>query len=182
MFVFLGLESMTPEERSQIEDQVEQAVLKKLKEQIPPWRPLNYDEFGSYTYLVGRLAADYATMRAVLAEIRHQNPAFAPKSLLDFGSGIGTSFCLGYLSGFLIRRLFIFALATHEVHDLGIRDESDNRDVRIHKRKRVEVIFGSCTDDLVHGSVKVVTDLGVIRWLVKHARGEKPSTVSMPGC
>ncbi|XP_029836159.4 methyltransferase-like protein 17, mitochondrial [Ixodes scapularis] len=86
------LESMTPEERSQIEDQVEQAVLKKLKEQIPPWRPLNYDEFGSYTYLVGRLAADYATIRAVLAEIRHQNPAFAPKSLLDFGSGIGTSF------------------------------------------------------------------------------------------
>ncbi|CAN7985262.1 unnamed protein product [Ixodes hexagonus] len=86
------LESMSPEERSQLEDEVEQVVLQKLKEQIPPWRPLNYDEFGSYSYLVGRLAADYATIKNVLSEIRHLNPAFVPKSLLDFGSGIGTSF------------------------------------------------------------------------------------------
>uniref|UniRef100_A0A7N8WI21 Ribosome assembly protein METTL17, mitochondrial n=1 Tax=Mastacembelus armatus TaxID=205130 RepID=A0A7N8WI21_9TELE len=49
-----------------------------------------YDEELSVVYMAARLAGGYAAVRRALNEITKRDPAFAPKSLLDFGSGLGT--------------------------------------------------------------------------------------------
>ncbi|NXL86454.1 MET17 protein, partial [Alectura lathami] len=42
-------------------------------------------------YLAGRLERDHAAVGRVLHEIQLRAPSFAPRSLLDFGSGLGTA-------------------------------------------------------------------------------------------
>lgn len=55
------------------------------------WKDIEYDEYSSLTYLGARLAPNYAAMLTVLNEIKKSDPEFLPKTILDFGSGIGTS-------------------------------------------------------------------------------------------
>ncbi|XP_050572972.1 methyltransferase-like protein 17, mitochondrial [Cygnus atratus] len=43
------------------------------------------------SYLAARLARDYAAVGRALSEIRVRAPDFAPRTLLDFGSGLGTA-------------------------------------------------------------------------------------------
>uniref|UniRef100_G3MS09 Methyltransferase-like protein 17, mitochondrial n=1 Tax=Amblyomma maculatum TaxID=34609 RepID=G3MS09_AMBMU len=87
-----ALEMMSQEERESVEEDVKRTVFEKLKHRVRLWKPVNYDEFGARTYLVARLAADYAVVHDVLHEIRHLDPAFSPASIMDFGSGIGTCY------------------------------------------------------------------------------------------
>ncbi|XP_064460876.1 methyltransferase-like protein 17, mitochondrial [Ornithodoros turicata] len=84
------LESMSQEERDLMEDSVKEAVLTKLRRETYRWKAFNYDDFGSYTYLVARLAADYATLHRIFNEIKLIDQTFVPKTLMDFGSGVGT--------------------------------------------------------------------------------------------
>ncbi|KAK8788225.1 hypothetical protein V5799_021997 [Amblyomma americanum] len=87
-----ALETMSQEERDLVEEDIKRAVFEKLKQRIRLWKPVNYDEFGARSYLVARLAADYAIVHDVFHEIRHMDPAFTPASMMDFGSGIGTCY------------------------------------------------------------------------------------------
>lgn len=87
-----SLETMSPEEREYIEDDVKRMVFEKLRKRIRLWKPIKYDDFGARGYLVARLAADYAVVSDVFSEIRQLYPAFSPASMMDFGSGIGTCF------------------------------------------------------------------------------------------
>lgn len=86
------LQTMSTEERDHLGDRVTQIVLEKLRTQTYRWKAFNYDEFGSYVYLVGRLAADYAVLHTIFSEVKHMAPTFAPKTVLDFGSGVGSVF------------------------------------------------------------------------------------------
>uniref|UniRef100_A0A023FLU9 Putative methyltransferase-like protein 17 mitochondrial n=1 Tax=Amblyomma cajennense TaxID=34607 RepID=A0A023FLU9_AMBCJ len=87
-----ALETMSQEERDLIEEDIKKVVFEKLKRRIRLWKPMNYDEFGARSYLVARLAFDYAVVHDVFHEIWHLDPAFAPASIMDFGSGIGTCY------------------------------------------------------------------------------------------
>lgn len=64
--------------------------MNKLRKSTYRWMPVNYDEYGSLCYLVGRFPYEYGVLRNVFREIRIIDPLFEPQTCLDFGSGIGS--------------------------------------------------------------------------------------------
>jgi len=55
------------------------------------WKEMIYDNEAAYSYFCGSKAAyDFACMKNVLLEIQKRDKRFRPKTLLDFGSGLGT--------------------------------------------------------------------------------------------
>lgn len=55
------------------------------------WHYYEYDERASNMYMATRLPPNYACIRTVMKEIKDLVPNFQPKSVLDFGSGMGTT-------------------------------------------------------------------------------------------
>ncbi|XP_047482809.1 LOW QUALITY PROTEIN: methyltransferase-like protein 17, mitochondrial [Penaeus chinensis] len=66
-------------------------VIKKMKNNIYHWKPIEYNGYRAAMYVAGRLAPDYASLYRILAETKKRDPHFSPLTLLDFGSGVGTS-------------------------------------------------------------------------------------------
>lgn len=62
-----------------------------LEDRRRDWHYYEYDEYAANLYMATRLAPNYACLRAVLEEIRDTDPTFEPLSILDFGSGQGTT-------------------------------------------------------------------------------------------
>ncbi|XP_028283007.1 methyltransferase-like protein 17, mitochondrial [Parambassis ranga] len=73
-----------------LEDRIRKKVFKELKRTTYHWSPMKYDEEMGVVYMAARLAGGYAAVRRVLNEIKKRDPSFAPQTLLDFGSGLGT--------------------------------------------------------------------------------------------
>ncbi|XP_041849109.1 methyltransferase-like protein 17, mitochondrial [Melanotaenia boesemani] len=73
-----------------LEDRIRKRVLSELRRTTYRWTPLKYDEELGVVYMAARLAGGYAAVRRALNEIKKRDPSFAPKTLLDFGSGLGT--------------------------------------------------------------------------------------------
>lgn len=73
-----------------LEDRIRRRVLSELRRTTYRWTPLKYDEELGVVYMAARLAGGYAAVRRALNEIRKRDPNFAPQTLLDFGSGLGT--------------------------------------------------------------------------------------------
>lgn len=61
-----------------------------LKKTVYNWAPVKYDLIQSLCYLVGRSAAEYSVLIRILSEIKSRDPDWKPKTLFDFGSGVGT--------------------------------------------------------------------------------------------
>ena len=55
------------------------------------WKVTVYDEGASYAYLLAKAAFDYAVTRTVLQEIKSRDPEYQPRTLFDYGSGVGSS-------------------------------------------------------------------------------------------
>ncbi|XP_072013959.1 ribosome assembly protein METTL17, mitochondrial-like [Amphiura filiformis] len=66
-------------------------VMRKLKQHLYNWQPIKYDETKPMTYLLARLAPNYAVTYRVLNEIKKRVPDFRPQAVLDFGSGLGST-------------------------------------------------------------------------------------------
>jgi len=62
-----------------------------LKQNIYNWQPINFDKFTCLTYLVARSVQNYAVLHRILNEIKERDKDFKPKTMFDFGSGIGTA-------------------------------------------------------------------------------------------
>ncbi|KAJ8922406.1 hypothetical protein NQ315_004352 [Exocentrus adspersus] len=62
-----------------------------LRKSIYNWRPIRYDSHTCMLYLMARSAAEYAVLIKIFSEISGRDPEFKPRSLFDFGSGIGTA-------------------------------------------------------------------------------------------
>lgn len=83
--------TLTAEEQvTYINKVIEAQARKRAKQQIYAWKPISYDEFKSLQYLLGRSAAEYATLVRVFDEIKRRDEQFKPRSFIDFGSGVGT--------------------------------------------------------------------------------------------
>ncbi|KOC61550.1 Methyltransferase-like protein 17, mitochondrial [Habropoda laboriosa] len=54
------------------------------------WAPISYDKYTCLTYLVGRSVPEYTVLYRIFKEIVDNDKSFIPKTLFDFGSGIGT--------------------------------------------------------------------------------------------
>ncbi|XP_022708411.1 methyltransferase-like protein 17, mitochondrial isoform X1 [Varroa jacobsoni] len=84
------LKNLSREERKMAIPQVKEVIIKDMRHHIYHWRPINYDAFGSYCYLLGRTPMEYAVLRKVFKEIKILDPKIEPRSCFDFGSGLGS--------------------------------------------------------------------------------------------
>lgn len=73
-----------------MEDRIRKKVLSELRRTTYHWTQLKFDEEMGVVYMASRLAGGYAAVRRALNEIKKREESFAPESLLDFGSGLGT--------------------------------------------------------------------------------------------
>ncbi|XP_054482927.1 methyltransferase-like protein 17, mitochondrial [Anoplopoma fimbria] len=73
-----------------LEDRIRKKVFSELRKTTYHWTPMKYDEELCVVYMAARLAGGYAAVRRAINEIKKRDPSFAPQSLLDFGSGLGT--------------------------------------------------------------------------------------------
>ncbi|XP_061111529.1 methyltransferase-like protein 17, mitochondrial [Conger conger] len=73
-----------------LKTEIQKMVLSELKKTTYHWTPLRYSDDVAMVYLAARVAGGYAAVRRVLNEIKKRDPSFSPRSLLDFGSGVGT--------------------------------------------------------------------------------------------
>uniref|UniRef100_A0A3P8TQW3 Ribosome assembly protein METTL17, mitochondrial n=1 Tax=Amphiprion percula TaxID=161767 RepID=A0A3P8TQW3_AMPPE len=73
-----------------LDDRIRKKVFSELRRTTYHWTPLKFDEELGVVYMAARLAGGYAAVRRALNEIKKRDPSFAPQSLLDFGSGLGT--------------------------------------------------------------------------------------------
>ena len=89
---------------TQIQKQTDKLFKQKSQTIAAQSKHIAYDLSASWAYLLGKAAYDYATMYAIYSEIKNRTSpdsrfsnksdhlsSFAPKTLLDFGSGVGTS-------------------------------------------------------------------------------------------
>ncbi|XP_033961232.1 ribosome assembly protein METTL17, mitochondrial [Pseudochaenichthys georgianus] len=73
-----------------LEDRIRKKVFSELKKTTYHWKNTRYDEELGVVYMAARLAGGYAAVKRALNEIKKKDSSFAPQSLLDFGSGLGT--------------------------------------------------------------------------------------------
>lgn len=73
-----------------LEDRIRKKVFSELRRTTYRWTPMKFDEELGVVYMAARLAGGYAAVRRAMNEIKKRDPSFAPQSLLDFGSGLGT--------------------------------------------------------------------------------------------
>ncbi|CAH1098644.1 unnamed protein product [Psylliodes chrysocephalus] len=81
----------TEEDEVRFKQMIQNKTQKIINENIYNWKPMKYDTFNSLVYLVGRSAAEYAVLAKIFGEIETRDPEFKPKSLFDYGSGVGTA-------------------------------------------------------------------------------------------
>ncbi|XP_054159676.1 methyltransferase-like protein 17, mitochondrial [Oppia nitens] len=87
----IDLKSMSPEERHEVLQRIDIKVEKRLKDSLLNHLPIEYNEWKAAVYLAARLPPNFASIYSVFKEIRAEIPDFVPKTLFDFGSGIGTT-------------------------------------------------------------------------------------------
>jgi len=84
-------------DRLELEKRVEKETKKiyDAKVEMSAWVPIEYDDRTAvWVYLLGKAAFDYAALKLVLAEIKSRTSkenSFQPRTLMDFGSGLGTA-------------------------------------------------------------------------------------------
>lgn len=91
-------------DESQFKQRIKDKVEQLLKEKIYNWSPLNYNVYNSLLYLFSRSAPEYAVLTKIFSEITTRDVNFKPRSIFDFGSGVGT--VTWYLS--INRRLMLY--------------------------------------------------------------------------
>ncbi|XP_069817640.1 ribosome assembly protein METTL17, mitochondrial [Dendropsophus ebraccatus] len=74
----------------QKEEKLKNEVLNSLRKNTYHWQPLSYTEQIGLVYLAARFDGGFAAVFRVLQEIHQRVPEFSPKTLMDFGSGIGS--------------------------------------------------------------------------------------------
>lgn len=77
-------------EKKKWEQRREQLLHKRIKERTFAWKPVQYGQYESVVYAVGRGAHEYAVLMRSLQEIKTRDANFKPQSYFDFGSGVGT--------------------------------------------------------------------------------------------
>lgn len=82
--------NLSEEELLEKQKKVKNQVNFKLKEKVFAWKPLEYGQHQSLLYLITRSTAEYSVLNSIFTEIQMRDPDFDPKTIFDFGSGVGT--------------------------------------------------------------------------------------------
>ena len=87
----VDLRILTDDEKSFVMEKRKAKIERTMAAYVPTWKEMQYDDYKSHVYLGGRLAPNYTALKYVMNEIKIQDPTFQPKTLFDFGSGVGTT-------------------------------------------------------------------------------------------
>lgn len=87
----VDVETLSESEKEYHLEKRQKRIERIMRQTCVTWKDIEYDDYSSLTYLGGRLAPNFAAMLTVFNEIKKSDPSFFPKTILDFGSGIGTS-------------------------------------------------------------------------------------------
>ncbi|XP_065421655.1 methyltransferase-like protein 17, mitochondrial isoform X5 [Chrysemys picta bellii] len=71
-------------------EKLQRRVLNRLRKTTYHWEALRYTDELSLVYMAARLDGGFAAVSRAFHEIQKRVPAFAPRTLLDFGSGTGS--------------------------------------------------------------------------------------------
>jgi hypothetical protein len=83
--------SLPAEQQEELKFRFKGQVLKRLKQKLYYWRPVEYNEYRALLYMVARFAPEYTVLHRIFMELKTREPNFQPHSLFDFGSGVGTA-------------------------------------------------------------------------------------------
>ncbi|XP_059140616.1 methyltransferase-like protein 17, mitochondrial [Physella acuta] len=64
-------------------------IFLRLKKTVYHWKPMQYDAFTSYVYLVSSITLDFAAASQCFTEITKRDPDFKPLSVYHLGSKVG---------------------------------------------------------------------------------------------
>ncbi|KAJ3662549.1 hypothetical protein Zmor_006893 [Zophobas morio] len=84
-------EFQTEDERIKFKEAISNKVNSILKREVYHWKPVNYNTYNALVYLVSRAPAEYSVLAKIFLEIAERDREFKPRSLFDFGSGVGTA-------------------------------------------------------------------------------------------
>jgi ribosomal protein RSM22 (predicted rRNA methylase) len=79
------------EEQDGVDEQWDTDFVEDKRSRRLKYSPLRYGKRESIAYIASRLNATYASTYRVLHEISVRCPSFHPETVLDFGSGVGTT-------------------------------------------------------------------------------------------
>lgn len=79
------------EERDMAQFELSRLIEGSIEDRRRDWHYYEYDDYASNLYMATRLAPNYACLETVMREICLCLPDFKPESVLDFGSGLGTT-------------------------------------------------------------------------------------------
>lgn len=79
------------EDQNKFKDLLNRKVATLLGKEVYNWQPVSYDNYKALVYLMARAAPEYAALVKIFTEIADRNKNFKPRSLFDFGSGVGTA-------------------------------------------------------------------------------------------
>lgn len=77
-------------DEQKFQQRVKDKLLTLMKVKIYNWKPMEYDLYNSLVYMIGRFAPEYSVLVKIFTEIHSRDKQFSPRSLFDFGSGVGT--------------------------------------------------------------------------------------------
>lgn len=84
-------ENMDEERQIKFEKFINNRVERLVAQRTYNWKPIDYsNKHVCHQYLLSRIAPEYNVIKAIFSELQQRDPNFAPQSLFDFGSGIGT--------------------------------------------------------------------------------------------
>lgn len=74
-----------------VEAEVDLLTSRAVQQRTHRWRPVEYDSAAAWSYLLAKSAFDYATVRKIMDEIKRREPEYQPRTIFDFGSGVGAA-------------------------------------------------------------------------------------------
>jgi len=84
-------ENMSEERQIKFEKFINNRVERLVAQRTYNWKPIDYsNKHVCHQYLLSRIAPEYNVIKTIFSELQQRDPKFAPESLFDFGSGIGT--------------------------------------------------------------------------------------------
>jgi len=84
-------------DKLEVETNIQKDIRKQFhaKVELAEWKAVDFeDRITAWSYIIGKSAFDYAALKMVLAEVREESfkENFRPRTLFDFGSGVGTAY------------------------------------------------------------------------------------------
>lgn len=82
---------MSEEQQIKFERFINNRVERLVAQRTYNWKPIDYNnKHVCHQYLLSRIAPEYNVIKTLFNDLQQRDPNFAPESLFDFGSGIGT--------------------------------------------------------------------------------------------